>query len=152
MCHINLRHCYSAAAASILVDFDHFWPSGLTFYTCPRKKILLDMVYICPGGNCTGIAIFFLTKCHIWNTLMYIYFYNRKLYWGEDMFPCVHKNLHPRGKGYFSGKGLFPRELWHSKAFFSRGKKRNWLRVALSSRVLFKCQEAIVCVIAWSQN
>ena len=30
------------------------------------------MVYICPGGNCTGIAIFFLTKCHIWNTLVYI--------------------------------------------------------------------------------
>ena len=29
------------------------------------------MVYICPGGNCTGIAIFFLTKCHIWNTLVY---------------------------------------------------------------------------------
>ena len=29
------------------------------------------MVYICPGGNCTGIAIFFLTKCHIWNTLIY---------------------------------------------------------------------------------
>ena len=29
------------------------------------------MVYICPGGNCTGIAIFFLTKCHIWNTLLY---------------------------------------------------------------------------------
>ena len=30
------------------------------------------MVYICPGGNCTGIAIFFLTKCHIWNTLVNI--------------------------------------------------------------------------------
>ena len=28
------------------------------------------MVYIFPGGNCTGMAIFFLTKCHIWNTLM----------------------------------------------------------------------------------
>ena len=26
------------------------------------KKILLDMVYICPGGNCTGITIFFFDK------------------------------------------------------------------------------------------
>ena len=33
------------------------------------------MVYICPGGNCTGIAIFFLTKCHIWNTLLYIHLF-----------------------------------------------------------------------------
>ena len=39
-------HYYSAvAAAAILVDFDHFWLSGLTFSTCLRKKILLDMVY-----------------------------------------------------------------------------------------------------------
>ena len=31
-----------------------FWGEG---------RILLDMVYVCPGGDCTGIAIF-------WNTLM----------------------------------------------------------------------------------
>ena len=33
------------------------------------------MVYICPGGNCTGIAIFFfLTEGHIWNTLVFTFF------------------------------------------------------------------------------
>ena len=39
------------------------YTSGSEGFVC--KKILLDIVYICPGGDCNGIAIFFLTKCHL---------------------------------------------------------------------------------------
>ena len=52
------------------------------------------MVYICPGGNCTGIAIFFLTKCHIWNTLMYSLEFRRQ--WQKTISVLI---VYPRLKG-----------------------------------------------------
>ena len=65
----TLSQCYSAATA-ILVDFDHFWPGGLTLQSCPpRKKILSDLVYIPWRGLYWHCNIFFSSKCNKWNTL-----------------------------------------------------------------------------------
>ena len=45
------------------------WPSRLVI-----GKILLDLVYIHPGGVRTAMALFFSAKCNLRNTLMLIAF------------------------------------------------------------------------------
>ena len=43
--------------------------SGGTFWSWVREKILLDLVYMHPGGVRTAMALFFSTKCLLRNTL-----------------------------------------------------------------------------------
>ena len=56
------EHLHSKTPPFLTKWFD---PLDLSY----RKK-LLDLVYIHPWGVRTGIAIFFLPKCHFWNTLL----------------------------------------------------------------------------------
>ena len=120
----TLSQCYSAATA-ILVDFDHFWPGGLTLQSCPRKKILSDLVYIPWRGLYWHCNIFSLqsvtNEIPWWSFLppsmmktMFVWFlcwgYSRarqlaqRVVWSEEqMFadasqslnPCFHRHPQP---------------------------------------------------------